>query len=123
MVKRADVDNSLDSILIHLGDFGKYQSYVFSLVCVAVVMHSMVHIAYVFTAKNLDYRWESIVFWCEILFEFTRVRFELFSLDKQKLIVFHEVLHAFASVKESYFSKSGQAKKSTKFYYSQNVIQ
>ncbi|ENN78004.1 organic cation transporter protein isoform X2 [Dendroctonus ponderosae] len=54
--RAANVDNSLDSILIHLGDFGKYQTYVFSLVCVAVVMHSMVHIAYVFTAMNLDYR-------------------------------------------------------------------
>ncbi|XP_066253734.1 organic cation transporter protein-like isoform X2 [Euwallacea similis] len=52
----AQVDNSLDAILVHLGDFGKYQIYVFSLVCAAMVMHSMVHIAYVFTAMDLNYR-------------------------------------------------------------------
>ncbi|CAG9769662.1 unnamed protein product [Ceutorhynchus assimilis] len=50
------IDNSLDAILIKLGDFGKYQIYVFTLVCVAVVLHSMVYIAYVFTAMDLDYR-------------------------------------------------------------------
>ncbi|XP_066139089.1 organic cation transporter protein-like isoform X2 [Euwallacea fornicatus] len=56
MTATAQVDNSLDAILVNLGDFGKYQIYVFSLVCVAVVMHSMVHIAYVFTAMDLNYR-------------------------------------------------------------------
>ncbi|CAH1131606.1 unnamed protein product [Ceutorhynchus assimilis] len=56
-VKKPDViDNSLDAILIKLGDFGRYQIFVFSLVCVAVVLHSMAHIAYVFTAMDLDYR-------------------------------------------------------------------
>lgn len=55
-VKNENLDNSLDSILVRLGDFGKYQVYVFTLVCVAVVMHSMVHIAYVFTAMDLNYR-------------------------------------------------------------------
>lgn len=48
--------SSLDSILVELGDFGKYQSFVFGLVCVAVILHSAVHIAYVFSAKDLDYR-------------------------------------------------------------------
>lgn len=49
-------DGSLDGILLELGDFGKYQSLVFSLVCFAVVLHSATHIAYVFTAMDLDYR-------------------------------------------------------------------
>lgn len=49
---------TLDSILIQLGDFGKYQSFIFALVCVAVVFHSAVHIAFVFSAKALDYRCE-----------------------------------------------------------------
>lgn len=49
---------TLDSILVQLGDFGKYQSFVFGLVCVAVVFHSAVHIAFVFSAKELDYRCE-----------------------------------------------------------------
>lgn len=48
--------SSLDSILVELGDFGKYQSIVFGLVCVAVIMHSAVHIAYVFSAQDLEYR-------------------------------------------------------------------
>ncbi|XP_050313329.1 solute carrier family 22 member 3-like [Anthonomus grandis grandis] len=51
-----NVDHSLDSILSNLGDFGKYQIYVFTLICVAVTMHSMVHISFVFTAMDLDYR-------------------------------------------------------------------
>lgn len=48
--------SSLDSILVELGEFGKYQSFVFGLVCVAVVLHSAVHIAYVFSAQDLEYR-------------------------------------------------------------------
>ncbi|XP_030752013.1 organic cation transporter protein-like [Sitophilus oryzae] len=55
-VRKKSIDNSLDAILYNLSDFGKYQIYVFGLVCVAVVLHSMVHIVYVFTAMDLDYR-------------------------------------------------------------------
>lgn len=49
-------DNSLDSVLVNIGDFGKYQIYIFSLVCVSVVIHSMVHVAYVYTALDVSYR-------------------------------------------------------------------
>ncbi|XP_076254271.1 organic cation transporter protein-like [Rhynchophorus ferrugineus] len=55
-VRRTNVENSLDSILYRLGDFGKYQIQVFGLVCVAVILHSVVHIVYVFTAMDLNYR-------------------------------------------------------------------
>ncbi|KAJ8979458.1 hypothetical protein NQ317_006772 [Molorchus minor] len=55
---KKDIDSSLDNILIQLGDFGRYQIFVFSLVCFAVILHSAVHVAYVFTAMDLDYRCE-----------------------------------------------------------------
>ncbi|KAJ8921589.1 hypothetical protein NQ315_010494 [Exocentrus adspersus] len=55
---KTDVDSSLDNILVQLGDFGKYQIFIFSLVCFAVILHSGVHVAYVFTAMDLDYRCE-----------------------------------------------------------------
>jgi hypothetical protein len=50
------VDTSLDSVLIQIGDFGKYQSFMFGLVCFGVILHSGVHVAFVFTAMDLDYR-------------------------------------------------------------------
>lgn len=50
------VDNSLDSILVQLGDFGKYQSFMFGLVCLGVILHSGVHVNFVFTAMDLEYR-------------------------------------------------------------------
>ncbi|XP_063909141.1 solute carrier family 22 member 3-like isoform X1 [Zophobas morio] len=50
------VDNSLDNLLIQLGDFGKYQSLMFGLVCIGVILHSGVHVAFVFTAMDLEYR-------------------------------------------------------------------
>ncbi|CAH1373368.1 unnamed protein product [Tenebrio molitor] len=52
------IDNSLDSILAQVGDFGKYQIFIFSFVCLGVVFQSALHVAYVFTAMNLDYRCE-----------------------------------------------------------------
>lgn len=53
----AKLESSLDSVLIQIGDFGKYQIYVFSLVCISVVIHSSVHVAYVYTALDLNYRY------------------------------------------------------------------
>ncbi|RZC37106.1 solute carrier family 22 member 1 [Asbolus verrucosus] len=50
------LDTSLDSILVQLGDFGKYQSFMFGLVCLGVILHSGVHVAFVFTAMDLEYR-------------------------------------------------------------------
>ncbi|KAJ8943341.1 hypothetical protein NQ318_000556 [Aromia moschata] len=55
---KTSIDSSLDNILVQLGDFGRYQIFVFGLVCIAVVLHSAVHVAYVFTAMDLDYRCE-----------------------------------------------------------------
>ncbi|XP_019868170.1 organic cation transporter protein isoform X1 [Aethina tumida] len=52
------VDNSLDNILVQLGDFGKYQKLIFVLICFAVTLHSAVHVAFVFTALQVDYRCE-----------------------------------------------------------------
>lgn len=52
----ADLDTSLDSILVQLGDFGRYQKFMFGLICLAVILHSGVHVAFVFTAMDLEYR-------------------------------------------------------------------
>ncbi|CAH1102516.1 unnamed protein product [Psylliodes chrysocephalus] len=48
--------HSLDDILKQIGDFKTYQILNFSLVCFAVVIHSAVHNAFVFTALNSNYR-------------------------------------------------------------------
>lgn len=47
---------SLDLILGELGDFGKYQRRNFILICLAVV-YMTVHLSYVFTARDLNYRY------------------------------------------------------------------
>lgn len=48
----------LDDFLLIIGDFGKYQLRVFSLVCIAVILHSAVHNAFVFIALYVPHRWE-----------------------------------------------------------------
>ncbi|CAH1173867.1 unnamed protein product [Phaedon cochleariae] len=53
---KSDDDNSLDSFLVLVGDFGKYQILIFTLVSFAVVLHSSIHTAYVFTALDISYR-------------------------------------------------------------------
>lgn len=50
-------ENTLDSVLVQIGDFGKYQIYVLSLVSIVVISHSTVHVAYVFTALDVSYRY------------------------------------------------------------------
>ncbi|KAJ8967441.1 hypothetical protein NQ314_002889 [Rhamnusium bicolor] len=57
-MSKLTIDASLDAILVQVGDFGKYQIYVFILVCIPVILHSAVHVAYVFTAMDLNYRCE-----------------------------------------------------------------
>ncbi|KAG5868302.1 hypothetical protein JTB14_022786 [Gonioctena quinquepunctata] len=52
----AESENSLDSVLVHIGDLGKYQILIFSLVSFAVVLHSAVHTAFVFTALDVGHR-------------------------------------------------------------------
>ncbi|XP_072393158.1 organic cation transporter protein-like [Diabrotica undecimpunctata] len=49
-------DYTLDSVLKQIGDFGKYQLFVFSVVIFGVVLHSAVHNAFVFTALDVSYR-------------------------------------------------------------------
>ncbi|XP_074030430.1 solute carrier family 22 member 3 isoform X1 [Leptinotarsa decemlineata] len=52
----AEAVTSLDSVLVQIGDLGKYQILVFTLVSFAVVLHSAVHTAFVFTALDVGHR-------------------------------------------------------------------
>ncbi|XP_017772586.1 PREDICTED: organic cation transporter protein-like [Nicrophorus vespilloides] len=52
------VDATLDTILLQIGEFGNYQKLVFGLFSIAVIFHSAVHIAFVFSAKDVNYRCE-----------------------------------------------------------------
>ncbi|XP_044259279.1 solute carrier family 22 member 3-like [Tribolium madens] len=54
----SNLDSSLDSVLIQLGDFGKFQSFIFGLVCFATILHSGAYVAFVFTARDVEYRCE-----------------------------------------------------------------
>uniref|UniRef100_A0A1Y1KD84 Major facilitator superfamily (MFS) profile domain-containing protein n=1 Tax=Photinus pyralis TaxID=7054 RepID=A0A1Y1KD84_PHOPY len=49
---------SLDSILCDLGQLGKYQCFTVTLFSIAVIIHSAIHTAFVFTARNVQYRCE-----------------------------------------------------------------
>ncbi|KAK4883421.1 hypothetical protein RN001_006740 [Aquatica leii] len=49
-------NESLDSVLEKLGQLGKYQCFVVALFSIAVILHSAVHITFVFTSKDLNYR-------------------------------------------------------------------
>ncbi|KAF5303508.1 hypothetical protein FQR65_LT08207 [Abscondita terminalis] len=51
-------NQSLDGILEKLGQLGKYQCYVVALFSIAIILHSAVHIAFVFTTKDVKYRCE-----------------------------------------------------------------
>lgn len=55
-VSKTSKDNTLDYVLAQLGDFGRYQVLIFVLFAFAVITHSMMHIAFVFTSKNPGYR-------------------------------------------------------------------
>lgn len=56
--KEEDEDQStLDVLLMQIGDFGKYQTYVLILVSIVLILHSAVHIIFVFSAIELDYRY------------------------------------------------------------------
>lgn len=48
--------HSLDVILLEIGQVGKYQCFMVTLFSIAVIIHSIVHIAFVFTAKDVEYR-------------------------------------------------------------------
>nr|CAI5822258.1 unnamed protein product [Callosobruchus analis] len=49
---------TLDDVLAKIGDFGKFQIFNFCLVSFAVILHSGVHNAYVYTALDVKYRCE-----------------------------------------------------------------
>ncbi|KAK4883422.1 hypothetical protein RN001_006741 [Aquatica leii] len=53
-----NTDQSLDSILEKLGNFGKYQCFVVVLFSIAVTLHSSLYNTFVFTTKDLNYRCE-----------------------------------------------------------------
>ncbi|RZC33072.1 Sugar tr and/or MFS 1 domain containing protein [Asbolus verrucosus] len=52
------MDNSLDSILVQLGEVGKYQLFILGVVSLGATLHAAAHVAFVFTAMNLEYRCE-----------------------------------------------------------------
>ncbi|KAK5650230.1 hypothetical protein RI129_001259 [Pyrocoelia pectoralis] len=49
---------SLDNILCDLGQLGKYQCFTVTLFSIAVIIHSAIHTAFVFTARDVHYRCE-----------------------------------------------------------------
>ncbi|GJQ86217.1 hypothetical protein Trydic_g8918 [Trypoxylus dichotomus] len=52
----ASPQSSLDAVLYQLGDFGKYQRIIFVLYAFCVIWHAVPHTAFVFVARNLEYR-------------------------------------------------------------------
>lgn len=45
-----------DTIFEELGDFGRYQRYVYLFICLATIVYGQIALGYVFTAGNLSYR-------------------------------------------------------------------
>lgn len=46
----------LDNVLIEIGDFGKYQAFVFVLVSIVLSFYAAIRITFVFTSIDLNYR-------------------------------------------------------------------
>lgn len=57
MPNNKEEGRSLDAILVQIGDFGKYQTFVLILISIVLILHSAVHIIFVFSAIELDYRY------------------------------------------------------------------
>lgn len=55
-MKMSQSKTSLDTVLVQIGDFGKYQAFVLVLVSIILIIHSAVHVIFVFSAIELDYR-------------------------------------------------------------------
>lgn len=49
-------DNSLDAILVRIGQFGRYQIVNYVLLCVPMVFNAFFSISYVFTASTVVHR-------------------------------------------------------------------
>ncbi|XP_018334392.1 organic cation transporter protein isoform X3 [Agrilus planipennis] len=49
-------DHPLDTVLVEVGEFGKFQFFSFTLICLGIVLHSGVNVAFAFTAMDLNYR-------------------------------------------------------------------
>ncbi|XP_023305322.2 solute carrier family 22 member 3 [Lucilia cuprina] len=53
----ADKDEfTLDSILIRIGQFGKFQLFIFILICIPMMFNAIFSVTYVFTASTVTYR-------------------------------------------------------------------
>jgi len=49
-------DVTLDAILKHLGQFGRFQLIIFVLICLPMMFHAMFSVTYVFTAATVTHR-------------------------------------------------------------------
>lgn len=49
-------DNSLDMILVRIGEFGRYQMFNYVLLCIPMIFNAFQSISYVFTASPVVYR-------------------------------------------------------------------
>lgn len=47
---------TLDSILIRIGQFGKFQLIIFVLICIPMMFNAIFSVTYVFTASTVSYR-------------------------------------------------------------------
>lgn len=56
MTKTNSLDDCLSETLKEIGEFGRYQIIIVTLLCVSVVFKTIPHIAFVFVTGNLDYR-------------------------------------------------------------------
>lgn len=52
----AEEDNSLDAILVRIGQFGRFQLINYALLCVPMVFNAFFSISYVFTASTVVQR-------------------------------------------------------------------
>lgn len=57
MQEQSKFEGSLEYLLLETGGFGKYEMYVFFLLCIAVLVRSSVSLVYVFTGSDISYRW------------------------------------------------------------------
>lgn len=61
----------LDGIMVEMGEFGKYQILNYVFLCVAVMLTSSSYLSYIFTAGQVDYRFERhILRWLFLLYPF-----------------------------------------------------
>lgn len=49
-------DITLDAILTHIGQFGRFQLFIFLLICLPMMFHAMFSVTYVFTAGTVMHR-------------------------------------------------------------------